>query len=104
MRKLVFAALAGVFMLSSGFTIPKIEKVDVNFGCNCSCLETISVQIGNNPPRYMDLTLRSYTNGSQACSNLTGGEGSYDTSDCVNSSGMLNARSVEELHAAESGC
>ena len=101
MRKLVFAALAGVFMLSSGFgTSKELNKVEI-FGCNCACLEDITVQYGDNPP--FTITLRSYTNGSQACGSLTNGNGSYDSSDCQNGAGMLNAKNAAELREAESG-
>ena len=104
MRKLVFAALAGVFMLSSGFVNLNTEEKKEIYSCSCACLETISVQIQQNPPRYMDLTPRSYTNGSQACGKLTNGAGSYNTEDCQNTAGILNATSVAELHESESGC
>jgi hypothetical protein len=64
--------------------------------CQCRC--SVNVVIGSR-----EVTLYTYVNNAQTCSNYTSGNGSFDASDCKNGGGMLNAQSVEEFKAAEGG-
>jgi hypothetical protein len=64
--------------------------------CQCAC--TLVVVIDGNAYIFS-----SYTNNAQTYSNMSDGLASYDAEDCQDGAGMLNAQSVEEFRAAESG-
>lgn len=65
--------------------------------CQCRCSFTVYINgIG-------DVTLYNYTNSAQTCSSMTSGYGTFDSNDCYDTAGMLNANSVEEYRAAASG-
>jgi hypothetical protein len=104
MRKFMFAALAGVFMLSSGFEKDnnllieaKVETED--FSYNCACNKTVLVGY----PVPVEVTFRTYVRDAAFCDYVSEGFGNFDSNDCQDSAGMLNAKSVESLQEAESG-
>ncbi|WP_213522357.1 hypothetical protein [Nonlabens sp.] len=99
MRKLVVAALAGVFMWSSSFDIIDDQQlvVEEDFFCQSSCSFVGSV---NGQPVLFEF----YSSSAGSCSTMTNGYGTYDSNDCQSGAGMLNSTTVEELKAAEKGC
>lgn len=97
MKKLVFMALAIVFLWCSGFT----HKSESDFlQCQCACTETIVFYYAG---MWHQFEFTSYVTGEQACNHFSNGNGDYDDSNCINVAGVLNATSVEDLKAAESG-
>ncbi len=64
--------------------------------CQCRCSFTVYLH-------GMEITLYNYTNSAQTCSSMTNGYGAFDSNDCYDTAGMLNATSVEEYRAAASG-
>ncbi|WP_438969076.1 hypothetical protein [Nonlabens sp.] len=100
MRKLVFAALAGVFMLSSGFTTSSLKIEDENYdedlSCECACY--FIAFIGGELIEF-----EFFARSAQSCTSQTQGMGSFDTEDCQNTSGMLNAPNAETFQEAQNG-
>ena len=97
MRKLVFAAMAGVFMLSSGFS-PEDSKLnnvaEEDFSCECACL-TIYIDGEGTPSIH-----RAYTRDKATCTSVTSGKGTYNDKDCQNTSGILNNQNSLTLQEA----
>lgn len=99
MKKLIFTALAAVFMLSSGFITEsnsenslKSDKED--FACQCACL---TIHISNTGAVSV---LRAYVKDQATCASTTNGTGVYNDKDCQNTAGILNNQSSATLQEA----
>ena len=98
MKKVIFMALATVFMLSSGFSSRLADSTPEIYDCQCACLVQYTTITG------VTVTLRSYVRDAAYCSSSTNGYGQFDSEDCQRTGGMLNAgKNIESFQDAQSG-